>query len=80
MAELREAGNIEQDASVIILLWNLDNDDQTKKGCKVEKNRQGTKGKIVLKFNGDTMQFIETNENIKEAGGWKSINDDNPFT
>ena len=48
MAELREAGNIEQDASVIILLWNLNADDKTKKGCKVEKNRQGNTGKVVL--------------------------------
>ena len=40
MAELREAGNIEQDASVIMLMWNLDVNDRTKKGCKVEKNRQ----------------------------------------
>lgn len=38
MAELREAGDIEQDASVIILLWNL-TEDRKKKGCKVEKQR-----------------------------------------
>lgn len=28
MGELREAGDIEQDASIIILLWNLDNEDK----------------------------------------------------
>lgn len=80
MAELREAGNIEQDASVIILMWNLDNEDRTKKGCKIEKNRQGNTGKVVMKFNGDLMKFEETNETIKEAREWKSINDDNPFS
>ena len=78
MAELREAGNIEQDASVIILLWNLDQDDRSRKGCKIEKNRQGECGKVVMKFNGDTMNFEETDEDIKEAAEWKSVSD-NPF-
>lgn len=80
MAELREAGNIEQDASVIILLWNLNADDKTKKGCKVEKNRQGESGKVVLKFDGNLMRFTETDETVKEASEWKSLDDDNPFT
>ena len=79
MAELREAGNIEQDASVIMLMWNLDTNDRTKKGCKVEKNRQGNTGKVVMRFNGDLMKFEETNEDVAEASEWKSINDDNPF-
>lgn len=78
MAELREAGNIEQDASVIMLLWNLDENDKSRKGCKIEKNRQGECGKIVMRFNGDTMQFEETNEDVKEAKEWKKV-DDNPF-
>ena len=80
MAELREAGNIEQDASVIILLWNLNADDKTKKGCKVEKNRQGESGKVVLRFDGNLMRFTETNETVKEASEWKSLDDDNPFS
>lgn len=80
MAELREAGNIEQDASVIMLMWNLDANDRTKKGCKVEKNRQGNTGKVVMRFNGDLMKFEETNETIKESSEWKPINDDNPFS
>ena len=80
MAELREAGNIEQDASVIMLMWNIDASDRTKKGCKVEKNRQGNTGKVVMRFNGDLMKFEETNETVKEASEWKSINDDNPFS
>ena len=80
MAELREAGDIEQDASVIMLLWNLSNEDKSKKGCKVEKQRQGQTGKIVLNFNGDLMRFEETGESVKEAQEWaKSSDDDCPF-
>lgn len=78
MAELREAGNIEQDASVIMLLWNLSEDDKSKKGCKIEKNRQGECGKIVLKFNGDLMKFQETNESVQDAKEWKKV-EENPF-
>lgn len=80
MAELREAGDIEQDASVIMLLWNLSQEDKSKKGCKVEKQRQGQTGKVVLNFNGDLMQFEETRETVKEAQEWaKSKDDDCPF-
>lgn len=79
MSELREAGNIEQDASVIILMWNIDEDDKTKKGCKIEKNRQGECGKIVMRFNGDTMKFEETDESVKDAKKWKSTDNENPF-
>ena len=79
MSELREAGNIEQDASVIMLLWNIDENDKTHKGCKIEKNRQGECGKIVMKFNGDTMRFEETNESCNEASNWKKADSENPF-
>ena len=80
MAELREAGDIEQDASVIILMWNMSNDDKSKKGCKVEKQRQGQTGKVVMNFNGDLMRFEETGESVKEAQEWaKSKDDDCPF-
>ena len=80
MAELREAGDIEQDASVIMLLWNISQDDNSKKGCKVEKNRQGRPGKEILRFDGDLMQFVESEESVKEAQEWARVNDDDcPF-
>ena len=80
MAELREAGDIEQDASVIMLLWNLSQDDKSKKGCKVEKQRQGQTGSVVLNFNGDMMRFEETGESVKEAQEFaKATDDDCPF-
>lgn len=72
MSELRESGDIEQDASVIILLWNMSEEDRSKKGCKVEKNRQGETGKMELRFDGDKMRF-------KDAGEWQAV-EDCPFT
>lgn len=65
MAELRESGNVEQDASNIILLWNLDEDGKYK-GWKVEKQRQGPHLKEVLQFDGDHMKFIERTESIEQ--------------
>lgn len=65
MAELRESGDIEQDASNIILLWNID-EDGVYKGWKIEKQRQGTHLKEVLKFDGDHMNFTERTETIEQ--------------
>lgn len=62
MSELRESGDIEQDASAIILLWNRDENDQTRKGLKVAKNRQGQQLKLQLKFDGASMDFRELEE------------------
>ena len=77
MAELREAGDIEQDASVILLMWNMSK-DSSQKGIKVEKQRQGRTGKIVLRFNGDLMRFEETDETPRED--WQEDEEENPFT
>lgn len=74
MSELRESGDIEQDASVILLLWNLDNDGK-EKGCKVEKNRQGKIGKVTLRFNGDLMRF----EELTDKDGFMPY-EETPFT
>lgn len=80
MSELREAGDIEQDASVIILMWNLSNDNRSKKGCKIEKQRQGQTGTVVMDFNGDLMRFVETSESVAEAQQWKKVDDEDcPF-
>lgn len=59
MAELRESGDIEQDSSIVILLWNRNENDQTRKGLKVAKNRQGQQLKLQLEFDGGSMSFRE---------------------
>lgn len=58
MNELRESGDIEQDASQIILLWNKTEDKKTK-GIKIAKNRNGELGTIVLEYDGSRTKFID---------------------
>jgi replicative DNA helicase len=66
MAELRESGDVEQDASIIMLMWNL-TEDRTVKGLKVDKNRQGEVGKEKLNFEGNFMRFTEDSSEWTEA-------------
>lgn len=76
MAELRESGDIEQDASVVILLWNADEADCSRKGLKVEKNRQGARARIGLEFLGDSMNFREVDAPLM---GFKRQRQKTPF-
>lgn len=57
MAEIRESGAIEQDASVIVILWSHEEDG--KRNIKVEKARMGIPGKTELYFDGAHMKFSE---------------------
>jgi len=67
MAEIRESGDIEQDASVILLLWNTDDEDRSKKGYKFDKNRQGTLKKGNLIFDGDRMKFYDEDDFVPSS-------------
>lgn len=89
MSELRESGDIEQDASNIILLWNV-SESRKYKGLKVEKQRQGENMKEGLKFDGEHMRFEERMEDfekflsnvkkIEKGDGFKNLEDEEtPF-
>ena len=64
MNEIRESGDIEQDASIILLLWNTDENDLNKKGLKIDKNRQGQlhKWNDRFVFDGNSMRFVDTED------------------
>ena len=61
LSDIRESGDIEQDASQVIFLWTIpnpaDKDDTSSKGCRVAKNRNGQLGSARLKFHGEVMKF-----------------------
>lgn len=78
MSDIRESGDFEQDASTILLLWNTDENNPTKKCIKVEKQRQGRIGRVDLEFDGNRMTFKELGKRSRE---WSKAEtpDDIPF-
>lgn len=60
MAEIRESGSIEQDASIIFMLWSPDMENRQEKKLKVEKSRGGRCGVVDLKFDGAHLHFAST--------------------
>jgi replicative DNA helicase len=57
-SDLRESGAIEQDASVILMLWHPEGKLAAGKvDLIIGKNRTGRMGKIALAFNGDQQRF-----------------------
>lgn len=62
--QIRESGDIEQDADIVMLL-TTSSKDQTLKQIRVAKNRSGLTGRVVLRFNGDTQKFSEVVQEAK---------------
>jgi len=60
LADLRDSGNLEQDADIVILLHRKpDGDAKDKTNIIVAKNRKGETGRLDLNFNLTTTQFEE---------------------
>lgn len=76
MQDLRESGQLEQDADVILLLWRPYPGDrkQTDRRLKIAKNKEGESGlKLLLGFDGPTQTFKVKDprslaQRIREAG------------
>lgn len=83
MKDLGESGKIEQDASVVMFLWNKDG-DKNKKGISVAKSRNGEPGKGLMTFEGSKMTFTEINTKREQVtmpddGFVVGDPEDNPF-
>lgn len=85
LADLRESGDIEQDCCVVAFLWNIDENDKSKKGIAVNKNRLGTTGISNMLFKGEYMEFYDmdnmgtvdysSNKSNKKNDGFMSLVD-----
>ena len=64
MSELRESGDIEQDASNILLIWNVSTATTSYKAIKIAKNRQGELAKVGMEYTGRHMMFREFGGNF----------------
>jgi len=58
LSDLRESGSLEQDASIVFLLWSCNEEDRSEKKLKVEKSRNGKTGVVNMTFDGSHMRFI----------------------
>ena len=67
LADLRESGDLEQDASIVMFLYDTNEDDRTEKCLDVAKSRQGQLGSIPLSFIPAKLRF-ELSENISPFG------------
>jgi replicative DNA helicase len=69
LADLKESGAIEEDADVVLLLHpkgNLSGGAQLL-ACIVPKNRQGKKGRVALRFDGDHQHWGECDMDVSPA-------------
>lgn len=63
LSDLRESGQLEQDADIVILLHRKpEGDDRDRTNVIVAKNRKGETGRLSLDFNLQTTRFEESTE------------------
>lgn len=73
LRELRDSGELEQNANKCIFLWNVDKENG-EVGVSVAKNRRGRCDEVIMRFDGDHMRFYETEERYEEPKRWGRTN------
>lgn len=75
LADLRDSGEIEQDADVITFLWPLGDESDTSRptGCEIAKNRQGRTGSMVLELFGSTQTWGESTRTLDSFEAKKNL-------
>ena len=58
-----------------MFLWNMDEEDTSRKGSKLAKNRQGELVKVELSFDGARMTFTE----VGGPGNFAKHHEETPF-
>ncbi|MBE6969210.1 MAG: hypothetical protein E7442_03680 [Ruminococcaceae bacterium] len=58
LANIRDSGELEQNATKVLFLWNEDKAEQTV-GVSVAKNRNGKTGEVYMRFDGEHMKYTE---------------------
>lgn len=66
LSDLRDSGSIEQDANSIIFLSKIDRNDQNSDIlADVAKNRNGSTGQVIFRFDRNVQTFRETDREYK---------------
>jgi replicative DNA helicase len=67
VSDLRDSGEIEQDADAIVFLWPGRVLETGAKliGCEVAKQRGGPTGEFVLQFEGAVQRWVESTETLR---------------
>lgn len=68
LSDIRESGDLEQDASIVMFLYDTNETDKSEKCLDVAKSRQGQTGSVPLVFEGARLRF-ELAENVAPFGG-----------
>lgn len=80
LSDLRDSGELEQNANKVIFLWNIDEEEGIR-GVKVAKNRNGRIGTVQMNFDGEHQKFIERSEDIeyRKAKSTGRFSDDDEY-